>query len=448
MFERLRIVLLVASALLTMGCAFGCKKDKPQADLSLISPHNEHIESEYERAFGQWHEAKYGSRPTLQWVSVGQGTGGIVNHLLNTYKHSDTAEIDIVWGGGEYQFSRMAKAGILSPMEMPESYLANVRQSFSGVAMYDAKNKLWAGSAVSGFGILYNRELLKTYDLPTPRKWSDLADPKFSGLLALADPMKSGSAASTYEMIVQTQASWPEGWGLLLGILANAKQFYNGASDAADAVKNQVPVATCIDFYGTTRVEEPESQGRLVYLTPRGQSGFGPDPIAILKNAPHPEMAQRFIDFVLSKEGQALWALKVGAPQGPEQFPLGRQPIRADVYQDYAQDMYDYIVPIYETGLAMEVDAQLRAVRFQVLQHLIGAAALDNLALLSKAKAKVVASGYAPQMVRQFNELPPDVRTREQIQQVSVLLDNDAQRVRIVNGWRDFFHDKFQAIAD
>lgn len=447
MFERLRIGVLLALALVLAAQAVGCKKDEPEADLSLISPHNEHIENEYEKAFVEWHEDKYGSRPTLQWVSVGQGTGGIVNHLLNTYKHAETADIDIVWGGGEYEFSRMAKAGILSPLEMPESYLANVPRMFSGVPMYDAENKLWAGSAVSGFGILYNRELLKTYELPTPSKWGDLADPKFAGLLALADPMKSGSAASTYEMIVQTQPGWPEGWGLLLGILANAKQFYNGASDAADAVKSQVPVATCIDFYGTTRVEEPESRGRLEYVTPRGQSGFGPDPIGILKNPPHSEMAQRFVDFVLSKQGQALWGLKVGAEDGPKRFPLGRQPIRKDVYNDYAKDMLGYIVPIYEGGLAMEVDAEMRAIRFEVLRQLIAAAALDNLALLRKAKARVVASGYAPQMVKQFNELPPDVRTLEQIEQISKQLKDDAQRVRITNAWREFFHDKFKALA-
>ena len=43
----------------------------------------------------------------------------------------------------------------------------------------------------------------------------------------------------------------------------------------------------------------------LVYVSPTGQTAFSPDPIAILKNPPHPKLAQQFVDFMTSEQAQA-----------------------------------------------------------------------------------------------------------------------------------------------
>src|SRR6185295_10772406 len=63
------------------------------------------------------------------------------------------------------------------------------------------------------------------------------------------------------------------------------------------------------------------------------------DPIALLRGAPHRELAIAFIDFVLSDEGQKLWGFQRGVPGGPERYALRRLPIVPHLY-DHAFDAY------------------------------------------------------------------------------------------------------------
>ncbi len=46
----------------------------------------------------------------------------------------------------------------------------------------------WLGTALSGFGVVYNRDVLKELGIQDPETFIDLTDPKYAGMLALADP--------------------------------------------------------------------------------------------------------------------------------------------------------------------------------------------------------------------------------------------------------------------
>ena len=70
----------------------------------------------------------------------------------------------------------------------------------------------------------------------------------------------------------------------------------------------------------------------MAYVTPRGESGVSSDPISLLRGAPRREIAQRFIQYLLSEEGQKLWCYRVGEPGGPQKYALQRFPIRRDFY--------------------------------------------------------------------------------------------------------------------
>ena len=75
------------------------------------------------------------------------------------------------------------------------------------------------------------------------------------------------------------------------------------------------------------------------------------DPIGMLRGAPHSELAQAFITYVLSPEGQKLWNFKVGEPGGPEQYALRRAPIRRDAYHpDLAKHRSDPKINPYDSG--------------------------------------------------------------------------------------------------
>jgi len=278
----------------------------PAEKLVLISAHSENIQYEFQRAYSLDYALRHGRRVEFEWRDVGGGTSTIIQYLRNVYAHADSADIDLLWGGGETTFKMLKQEGALEPLALAEGsdILSAIPERLGGVELRDP-DLAWCGSAVSGFGILYNRELLERRQLRPPARWEDLGDPRLFGLVALADPSQSGSAAASYEMIVQSAPDWPEGWARLLAILANAKRFYDSAGDAASAPGlGEALAATSIDFYGTLRVME--APGTLVYISPKGQTAFTPDPIAILKNPPHRALAQDFVSFVLSRPGQLL----------------------------------------------------------------------------------------------------------------------------------------------
>ena len=416
----------------------------PTVKLVAISPHNTNIQNEYEWAFSVHHALKYGQAVDIEWRDVGGGGSAIMTYLRNVYAGADSSDIDVLWGGGEYMFARMAKEGVLQPMVISEDVERNIPAVFGGVQMRDPDG-LWCGSAVSGFGFLCNRPVLGQLGIDTPELWDDLADPRMFGQVCLADPTQSGSAAAAYEMIVQSAPDWPSGWAKLLAVLSNAWRFEGSAGAAAKTPAwGAAAVATCIDFYGgNIAAEAPED---LIYVSPRGQTAFTPDPIGILKGAPNRELAQRFVDFVLSTRGQALFGLPVGAADGPARTALGRQPIRRDVYEIYAGKLSPGLVVPYQAGNEMALDVEIRGVRFGVLKQLVRAAAIDNLNDMRAAQRALI-DHPSPQRLAEFNRLPDNVATVEGIVDVAGKLRDPTEAERIISAWQEFFRNKYRRIA-
>jgi ABC-type Fe3+ transport system substrate-binding protein len=445
----------------------------PVVTLDIISPHNENITTEFEWAFSLHHALAHGQRVDLVWWDVGGGGSSIEKYLLNVYDQraaqgaEKTSGIDILWGGGPWSFAKLARPregyphGLLEGLDLAPDVLENVPQTLGGQTFYERVQRdgrpvtPWIGSALSGFGFLYNKAMLRRCGLSEPVRWADLAGEPFTDLLTLADPGQSGSAAAAYRMIAVSGESWPDGWAKLLAVLSNARRFTDSAGAAANApVLGDGLIATCIDFYGILRVAGAPEQ--LVYISPPGETTFGPDPIGILRNPPHPELAQRFVNFVMSREGQALWALTPGERDGPVRTVLGRQPIRRDVYALYADRMAPRIVNPFEAERRMRVDPALDRTPFGVLRQLVVSAAVDNVEGLRAARKKLNALAADPadaaklaRYTAEFNRLPANVATIEAMRRVGDRLKEGPKVFRAITvGWRNFFAAKYARIAE
>ena len=211
--------------------------------------------------------------------------------------------------------------------------------------------------------MVFNRESLRRLGFPgEPTQWEDLTDPRLRGEVALADPTKSGSIAKAFENIIQQQmqrrlreleqdqAGLPaaererkaviEGWqaGLRLIQLAGANARYftdTSQKPPIDVASGNCAVGLCIDFYGRQQeaaVKRRDRSDRVGYVSPVGGTVSSVDPIALFRGAPNRPVAEAFIDYVLSMEGQKLWNFRVGVAGGPDRFALRRLPVRRDFY--------------------------------------------------------------------------------------------------------------------
>ena len=251
------VIIAILLATLVLPFALRPKKEaRTQADetLIVITPHNEAIRQEFERAFAEWYRERTGRTVALDWRLIG-GTTDIARYLegeyasafqnywentlgrkwsndvLNAFANGSLAAdasaearearaaflasnvscgIDLFYGGGSYDFIRQANAGRLVDSGIlrmhPEWFTDEViPQSFAGEDYWD-KNGLWVGTVLSSFGIVANRDSLMRLGVTTaPRTWDDLADPRLVGEVALADPTKSGSMAKAFENVIQQQ---------------------------------------------------------------------------------------------------------------------------------------------------------------------------------------------------------------------------------------------------
>ncbi len=193
----------------------------------------------------------------------------------------------------------------------------------------------WIAATMSNFGIVINKDRIAELGLATPVRWADIAGPSWFGYLTLADPSKSGSVRSGYEMIFQ-QYGWAKGWGLLTLMFANAGELRDVGSTPADDVGSaQALAGIVIDFFGRKQMLRvgPSLVG---FVVPEGGSTIDPDPIAVLKGAPHAELAAHFVEFVISPEGQRLWVFRAGTPGGPQRTALGRMAVLPALYSGIA----------------------------------------------------------------------------------------------------------------
>jgi iron(III) transport system substrate-binding protein len=157
-----------------------------------------------------------------------------------------------------------------------------------------------------------NTELL-TED-QTPKKWTDLSDPALKEKISSARADKSGSSYMQLATVLNIYKD--KGWDVYKGILANF--VLSGSSSAVPRFVNDGEASVGITLEDNAfRYVQGGGPVKIVY--PEDGTTAAPDGIALVKGAPHPDAAKKFIDWALSKETQDFLV---------EQ--MGRRPVRTD----------------------------------------------------------------------------------------------------------------------
>lgn len=366
--------------------------------LVIISPHVQQIRDEFAKGFAEWSLRTTGQRVRIVWNIPG-GTSEIIKTLQAQYtaaiKNGDIGPdgsckpgvipIDLMLGGGSYDHGRL-KRGVTVKLATPTGE-QDVNMTMSVPAGIDpatlkewfGENKIgaqnlyepgqyWIGTALSSFGIVFNREMCRERNLPDPGDFKDLTRPEMYGLVALADPRQSGSIATTFDAILSAYG-WDEGWRVLRTMTANTRYFTNSSTKPPiDVGQGEAIAGLAIDFYGRNQAEQISLPGqdpataRVGYVDPKGAVYIDADPVSLLRGGPEPELARQFIAYCLSDEGQALWNLPSqrdprGANNpsvisggksvrlGPEVSNLRRLPVRRSFYATYGRFMTDQVDP-------------------------------------------------------------------------------------------------------
>jgi ABC-type thiamine transport system substrate-binding protein len=477
------LIPLALIALVTLPLVMANPTADPTADvpddetrrLIIISPHNEQIRTEFGRAFSSWHQQHYGEPVDVQWRSIG-GTSDIVRTLHSAYrKFAEQGEMnpfvgyDIMFGGGDYEFEYKLKRfaleqpgpdgkmvsnpfPLLAPVtaeELEADGLVDLTTVFpedniAGKALYDAEGHWW-GVVLSSFGIVYNRDVLQELGLPEPQQWTDLTDPRYRNQIGLADPAHSGSVKVTYDAILQ-RYGFDKGVHTLRRIFANARYFTDSSSKVPlDVSAGEVAAGICIDFYGRYQSQMVGGGERVGFVAPQAATLVSPDPVGILRGAKHRETAVRFVRFLLTPEGQALWSFRKGVEWGPKQFELRRSPVMPSLYAERAEDMVDPADP-YEIAVPVPEGTPSYFSVVPVLMHSMCMDVHDELKTAWNAILAVENPQLREPMLERFDALP--FTSDELLAARQTWKLDERQEVLDRIRWTKFFAENYEAIVD
>ncbi len=405
------------------GGGGGMAKEEIPAErvLVAVTPHVEQIRTEFGAAFGAWHARVYGAPARIDFRTPGGTTE--IRRLLETQVRSVLSrtggfevvpasklkapargeeplpeviiqpggvEADVFFGGGSFEHTQV-KGGLVATVpvagvstrvrvritapprshdgrEQPfeQSTLDEVYgENKVGIERLYDPDQYWFGSALSGFGIVYNRDVLNRLGLPEPRGFGDLGDPRYFGLVAMADPRQSGSVATLYDAILNKEG-WEGGWRVLREMCANARYFAaSSTTPPTDVSQGEAAAGVSIDFYGRGQAQailapgEDPATSRVGYVDPPGATYVDADPVSIVNGGRNPELARRFVEFCMTDEAQALWQFvprmrpeaaqspkgPSGEPMGPARERLRRMPVKRTFYAQYLEHFTDRTNP-------------------------------------------------------------------------------------------------------
>ena len=141
--------------------------------LVLLSPHWEGIKYEFERAFQAQYLRETGRTVEFEWVDVG-GTSEALRFLRSEFKNKpEGIDIDIFFGGGLEPYLALKQQNLLESYMLPQQLLEKIPPRLGGVPLYDP-GYTWYGATLAGFGIVYNKvvlRLIKRPSSPHGRDW-------------------------------------------------------------------------------------------------------------------------------------------------------------------------------------------------------------------------------------------------------------------------------------
>lgn len=287
---------LAAVLLLCTGCGGTQQSTLPRVEpADCLTVYTSHPEEIYAPLIEEFEDR------TGIWVQVVAGTSGEL--LDRIEQESEQPQADVMFGGGgdslEDQRERFA------------SYRSPECDAITNPAFCGTDHR-WTGFSVLPLVFVYNPKLVSERDAPAA--WKNLTDAKWTGRIAFASPAVSGSCYTALATVVQ-----------LYGEEFAAQFARNLAGRCVDESGDIIPLVAdgsySVGITLESTVQKAIADGaEVAYLYPEDGTSAVADGVAILENAPHRENAERFVDFMLSRDAQSFLC-----------ETIKRRPVRDDI---------------------------------------------------------------------------------------------------------------------
>ena len=273
------------------------------------------------------------AHPDLDVEWVRDGTPKIMAKLMAEIEAGNPVA-DVLLIADTVTLERMKQAGQLMAYKSPEAKNLDA-------ALYDADGHYHSTKLITT-GIMYN-----TQAGMKPESWADLARPEAKGLVGMPSPLTSGAALIHAQTLAGVDSL---GWDYYRQLKDNGAVASGGNGAVLKSVASgEKAYGMVVDYLP---IREKAKGAPVEFVFPAEGVSAVTEPVAILSSTKHEEAARKFIDYILSEEGQKV-QLDLGyipARNGlgvPEGFPP-REEIRvlpldaADALKNSEQDLKSF----------------------------------------------------------------------------------------------------------
>ena len=238
----------------------------------------------------------------VNWIRLSTGEA-----LARLRAEKDNPQADVWWGGTIDPHSMAALEGLT------ESYCPSIYDELDPRFRDPIGDCKVTGVYVGILGFSVNEGVLKEMELPIPTGWDDLLDPRYKGLIGVANPNTSGTALTTLatQVFLRGEDEAIEYMKKLHKNIANYTK--SGVAPGILAGRGEIAIAIVFMHDVVYQVEEGYP---VTPIAPKEGTGYEIGGLNLVKGAPHAELAKQFMDWVVSAEAQETQA-KVGAYQLP-----------------------------------------------------------------------------------------------------------------------------------
>ena len=260
------------------------------------------------------YEQKAGVKVNAVYDTEETKSTGLANKLL---AEKGRPQADVFWSNEPVRTLVLKKNGVLAPYKSPSS--EGIPATFKDAEGY------WTGFSARSRVIVYNTNLVKPEE--APKSVFDLADPKWKGQVAIADPRFGSTSfhvAALYAEVGDERAD-----EFFRGLKANGVKIVPGNSVVRDMVARGEAKVGLTDTDDVNVALEDKQPVAMVF--PDGD-GMGvplmPNMVSLVAGAPHTEDGKKLIDYLLSPEVERTLAqseavqipLRAGV-EGPKNIP-------------------------------------------------------------------------------------------------------------------------------
>ena len=251
-----------------------------------------------ESLMGKLRDAFKKKHPEVKFDYYSAGAGKLMAKIA-TERQSGKLAADMLWHSEVPDFFQLKSQGMFEKYVSPEAkYVKSTVTDPDG---------FFTPARLGTLGIVYNTSKVKT----PPTSWNDLLSPEFKNSFGIANPSLSGTSFMSVAMIVNTF-----GWEYFQKAKSNGAKMGHGSGQVVDdTASGDFKASIGVDYIALDKIQKGANMA-LVY--PKEMLVI-PSPVAIFKGTPNLVAAKKFVDFLLSKDGQTIIASS------------GTLPIRGDV---------------------------------------------------------------------------------------------------------------------